>query len=178
MAADELREAHPAAMGSQLKTGSLAIVAAWRPSTHTRTDTPTAQAGTRRTPTPTPTAPTLALSTGSVNLTGTSTATVWPAELLHRHSHNAADSVGGALAGSEEGTRAVRSSLAGLGVTALQLAMAIMSGSVRLLAGTIHVGDASTAIPLWLAFSLGKRSRNRRYTYGYGRAETWQACLL
>jgi cation diffusion facilitator family transporter len=33
------------------------------------------------------------------------------------------------------------------------------------------VADALTALPLWLAFSLGRRAANRRFTYGYGRAE-------
>jgi cation diffusion facilitator family transporter len=47
-----------------------------------------------------------------------------------------------------------------------------MSGSVALLADTVHnFSDASTAIPLWIAFALGRRPPNRRYTYGYGRAE-------
>ncbi len=54
----------------------------------------------------------------------------------------------------------------------LQLGVAISSGSVALLADTIHnFADALTAIPLWLAFSLSRRLRNSRYTYGYGRAE-------
>ena len=54
----------------------------------------------------------------------------------------------------------------------MQLVVAVASGSVGLLADTIHnFADASTAIPLWLAFSLGKREPTGRYTYGYGRAE-------
>ena len=28
-----------------------------------------------------------------------------------------------------------------------------------------------TAIPLWVAFVIGRRAANRRYNYGYGRAE-------
>jgi cation diffusion facilitator family transporter len=78
-----------------------------------------------------------------------------------------------ALEGSAEGIRAVATSLVGLGLTAvLQLVVALVSGSVGLLADTIHnFADASTAIPLWLAFSVGRRSPTRRYTYGYGRAE-------
>src|SRR5207247_120912 len=78
-----------------------------------------------------------------------------------------------ALAGSEEGIRTVRLSLLGLGATALiQLGVVLLRGSVALPADTIHnFADASTAIPLWLAFSLGRRLPNRRYTYGYGRAE-------
>jgi cation diffusion facilitator family transporter len=43
---------------------------------------------------------------------------------------------------------------------------------VALLADTIHnFSDALTAIPLGVAFLLGRRPPNRRYTYGYGRAE-------
>ena len=50
--------------------------------------------------------------------------------------------------------------------------MAVASGSVALLGDSLHnVADALTALPLWLAFSLGRRPANRRFTYGYGRAE-------
>ena len=93
--------------------------------------------------------------------------------LLQPHSHDAADSVDNALEGSEEGIRAVRISLIGLGATAiLQLVVALASGSVAVLADTIHnAADASTAIPLWLAFWVSRKPRNDRYTYGYGRAE-------
>lgn len=94
-------------------------------------------------------------------------------ELFQPHSHDAADSVDDALDGSDEGIRAVAISLIGLGLTAaLQLVVAVLSGSVGLLADTIHnFADASTAIPLWLAFSIGRRAPSRRYTYGFGRAE-------
>src|SRR5215210_2172379 len=88
-------------------------------------------------------------------------------------SHDASDSIDNALEGSAEGIRVVKLSLLGLGVTAvLQLVIVYFSGSVALLADTIHnFADASTAIPLWLAFSLGRRAPTRRYTYGFGRAE-------
>ena len=78
-----------------------------------------------------------------------------------------------ALTGSEVGIRAVKISLVGLGLTAaLQLVVAMASGSVAVLADTIHnFADASTAIPLWLAFWVSRRPANHRYTYGYGRAE-------
>lgn len=47
-----------------------------------------------------------------------------------------------------------------------------LSGSVALLADTIHnVGDASTAIPLWIAFSLARWPASKRYSFGYGRVE-------
>src|SRR5712692_9119354 len=94
-------------------------------------------------------------------------------DLLRPHSHDAADSVDDALTASAEGIRAVKLSLLGLGATALiQLAVVMISGSVALLADTIHnFADASTAIPLWLAFSISQRAATRRYTYGFGRAE-------
>jgi cation diffusion facilitator family transporter len=93
--------------------------------------------------------------------------------LFRPHSHDPSDSVDTALEGSAEGIRAVKLSLAVLGVTAaLQLVIVVVSGSVGLLADTIHnFADASTALPLWLAFSIGRRAATRRYTYGYGRAE-------
>jgi cation diffusion facilitator family transporter len=93
--------------------------------------------------------------------------------LFKPHSHDAADSLDNALVGSREGIRAVKLSFLGLGLTSLlQLAVVLSSGSVALLADTIHnFADASTALPLWLAFWLGTRAPNRRYTYGYGRAE-------
>jgi cation diffusion facilitator family transporter len=47
-----------------------------------------------------------------------------------------------------------------------------MSGSIALAADTIHnFSDAFTAIPLWIAFVLGRKAATRRYTYGFGRAE-------
>jgi cation diffusion facilitator family transporter len=47
-----------------------------------------------------------------------------------------------------------------------------VSGSVALFADTVHnLSDALTAVPLWIAFALGRRAANRRYTYSYGRAE-------
>ncbi|HUY76038.1 MAG TPA: cation diffusion facilitator family transporter [Ktedonobacterales bacterium] len=91
---------------------------------------------------------------------------------LHGHSHGEV-SVDAALEGSERGLWAVRISLIGLGATAIfQLIIVLSSGSVGLLADTIHnASDALTAIPLWIAFVLGRRAATRRYTYGYGRAE-------
>ncbi len=47
-----------------------------------------------------------------------------------------------------------------------------VSGSIALLGDTLHnSADALTAVPLGIAFVLGRRRPNRRYTYGYGRAE-------
>ncbi len=89
------------------------------------------------------------------------------------HSHDAADSVEDAMTTSGQGVRAVKISFAGLGATAaLQLVVALVSGSVALLADTIHnFSDALTAVPLWIAFVLGRRAPTRSFTCGYGRAE-------
>ncbi|MCV7089764.1 cation diffusion facilitator family transporter [Mycobacterium interjectum] len=93
--------------------------------------------------------------------------------LLVPHSHDAADSVDTALESSAIGIRAVKVSLVGLGATAaVQVVIAVASGSIALAADTIHnFSDALTAVPLWIAFAVGNRPATRRYTYGYGRAE-------
>lgn len=89
------------------------------------------------------------------------------------HSHDAADSIDDALEASAQGVRALKISLfVLLGTTLLQAVVVAFSGSVALLADTVHnFSDALTAVPLWVAFVLGRRVASRRYTYGYGRAE-------
>lgn len=74
---------------------------------------------------------------------------------------------------SREGLRALWISLVALGVTAAaQAVIVVLSGSVALLGDTLHnVADALTAVPLGIAFLLGRRAATRAYTYGYGRAE-------
>ena len=74
---------------------------------------------------------------------------------------------------SAEGIRALWVSLAVLGATALlQAAVVTISGSVALLGDTLHnAADALTAVPLGVAFMVGRRPPTRRYTYGYERAE-------
>lgn len=55
---------------------------------------------------------------------------------------------------------------------AAQMVIVSFSGSVALLADTVHnVADALTAVPLWVAFAVGAKPATRRYTYGFGRAE-------
>ena len=78
-----------------------------------------------------------------------------------------------ALLSTDVGIRAVRRSLAILlGTAAVQTLAVAVSGSVALLADTIHnTGDALTAIPLWLAFRMARREPNRWFSYGYGRVE-------
>jgi cation diffusion facilitator family transporter len=89
------------------------------------------------------------------------------------HSHDAADSIDDALEASTTGVRALKISLfILLGTTVLQFAVFLISGSVALLADTIHnFSDALTAVPLWIAFVLARRIATRHYTFGFGRAE-------
>ncbi|EMY32769.1 cation diffusion facilitator family transporter [Arthrobacter crystallopoietes BAB-32] len=94
-------------------------------------------------------------------------------ELFVPHTHDTADSIDSAMESSAQGIRAVKISLLGLGLTAVfQLAIVAVSGSVALLADTVHnFSDALTAVPLWIAFLLGRRAATRRYNFGFGRAE-------
>jgi cation diffusion facilitator family transporter len=88
----------------------------------------------------------------------------------HPHSHGTVDP---SILASQRGIWAVKWSLVGLGITAgIQVAVVLLSGSVALLADTIHnVGDALTAVPLWIAFALATKSPTKRFTYGYGKVE-------
>jgi cation diffusion facilitator family transporter len=89
------------------------------------------------------------------------------------HSHDPGDSIDDALTSDARGIQALKISLLVLGATAVaQLAVVLISGSVALLADTIHnFSDALTAVPLWIAFAIGGRAATRRYTFGYRRAE-------
>ncbi|MFD1322697.1 cation diffusion facilitator family transporter [Micromonospora sonneratiae] len=100
----------------------------------------------------------------------------WWNRLWHRvagHSPDTADQVHSALESSREGMRALWVSLLGMGVTAVvQAVIVVLSGSVALLGDSLHnVADALTAVPLGIAFLIGRRAATRSYTYGYGRAE-------
>ncbi|WP_416354625.1 cation diffusion facilitator family transporter [Curtobacterium sp. VKM Ac-1395] len=94
-------------------------------------------------------------------------------DLFVPHTHDSADSIDDAMEASTAGVRALKISLfVLLGTTILQAVLVGLTGSIALLADTIHnFADALTAVPLWVAFVLGRRVANRRYTYGYGRAE-------
>jgi cation diffusion facilitator family transporter len=98
----------------------------------------------------------------------------WIAQIFHvgghEHASLAADS---AFSGTNEGIRTVWLALLALGITsALQIGIVAFSGSVALLADTVHnIGDTLNSIPLLIAFYLARRAATRRYTYGFGRAE-------
>lgn len=95
------------------------------------------------------------------------------AGLVHPHSHDHGDSLDDALLSDRAARRALVVSLCGLLATgAIQAVVVGFSGSVGLLADTIHnFADALTALPIGLAFWAARRRATSRYTYGYGRAE-------
>ena len=97
----------------------------------------------------------------------------WFRHTFTPHDHGYQTAALDASLATDRGIRAVKISLVALLLTAgFQVAIVAISGSVALLADTIHnFSDALTAIPLGLAFTLSRRARNSRYTYGYGRAE-------
>lgn len=88
----------------------------------------------------------------------------------HGHIHGTVDPT---LATNERGIWALKWSFVGLLITAIfQIVIVFYSGSVALLADTIHnFGDAATAVPLWIAFMLARRKPSRQFTYGLGRVE-------
>jgi cation diffusion facilitator family transporter len=104
----------------------------------------------------------------------------WLRELFIPHEHGHYATALDPAMSNARGIWAVKVSLVALLVTAVfQLIIVAISGSVALLADTIHnFSDALTAIPLWIAFTLARRPRNDRYTYGYGRAEDLAGVLI
>ena len=88
----------------------------------------------------------------------------------HGHTHGVMDPT---IATTTRGIWAIKWSFTVLFIAALiQAAIMAFSGSIALLADTIHnFGDAVTAIPLWFAFMLARRKPSRTFTYGLGRAE-------
>ncbi|MDR7303766.1 cation diffusion facilitator family transporter [Haloactinomyces albus] len=100
----------------------------------------------------------------------------WWSRVIHAvtpHSHDSTEIVDATLQTSRAGMRALWISFAGLVVTALAQAVLVsFTGSVALLGDTLHnVADALTAVPLAIAFVLGRRAATRRFTYGLGRSE-------
>src|SRR6266446_4446376 len=96
----------------------------------------------------------------------------------HRgHAHGVVDP---SIASTDRGLWALKWSFVGLLMTAaIQVVVVVLSGSVGLLADTIHnFADAATAIPLGIAFWLARRGRSRRFTYGLGRVEDFAGILI
>jgi cation diffusion facilitator family transporter len=95
----------------------------------------------------------------------------------HGHTHGVIDP---SLSSNERGIWAIKWSFVILAITAaLQLVAVFWSGSIALLADTIHnIGDATTAIPLWIAFVLVKRKPTATFNYGLGRVEDLGGMLI
>jgi cation diffusion facilitator family transporter len=95
----------------------------------------------------------------------------------HSHVHGVLDP---AIAATARGIWAVKWSFVVLALAAaLQLAVVAASGSVALLADAIHnIADATTAVPLWIAFVFARRKANSRFTYGYGRVEDLAGAVI
>ena len=88
----------------------------------------------------------------------------------HGHTHGTIDP---SILTTAKGIWALKWSFIGLFITAILQAVVVWyTGSVALLADTIHnFSDATTAIPLWIAFAIGLWKPTKRFTYGLGRVE-------
>ncbi len=100
----------------------------------------------------------------------------WLGTFFHNHNHShdhGGLSTDQAFLDNQIGIRTVWMALGLLLVTMLlQLVIVWLSGSVALLADTAHnLVDALNSLPLLLAFYLARRPANRRYNYGFGKAE-------
>src|SRR6266403_28255 len=95
----------------------------------------------------------------------------------HTHAHGIVDP---SIVSSDRGLWALKWSFVGLMVTAvIQTVVVLLSGSVALLADTIHnFADAATAIPLGVAFLLVRRGVTKRFTYGLGRVEDLAGLMI
>ena len=98
----------------------------------------------------------------------------------HGHEHQEADLSGDPALATRDGIRTVWIALGALGLTTvLQVIIVALSGSVALLADTVHnFGDMLNSVPLLFAFYLARRVATRQYTYGYGRAEDVAGVLI
>lgn len=95
----------------------------------------------------------------------------------HKHTHGAVDP---SILTTSRGLWVVKWSFIGLMITAtLQIIVFLMSGSIALLADTIHnFGDASTAIPLAIAFYVARRKPSKCFSYGFGRVEDLAGVII
>ena len=95
----------------------------------------------------------------------------------HDHSHGSAEVL---LTSGERGIFALKWSfiiMAGVGL--IEMGIVWLSGSVALFADMIHnFADATTAIPLWIAFRLARRAPTKTFTYGLGRAEDLAGLMI
>src|SRR5919199_1318503 len=78
----------------------------------------------------------------------------------HGHTHGVVDP---SITTTDRGLWAIKWSFVGLALTAaLQLVVVYVSGSIALLADTIHnFGDAATAVPLGIAFLFARKKPSK-----------------
>jgi cation diffusion facilitator family transporter len=95
----------------------------------------------------------------------------------HGHTHGVIDA---SITTTDRGIWAIKWSFVILAITtALQIIVVALSSSVALLADTIHnLADATTAIPLWVAFVLVRRPPTKVFNYGLGRVEDLAGILI
>ncbi|MBI4557970.1 MAG: cation transporter [Candidatus Hydrogenedentes bacterium] len=95
----------------------------------------------------------------------------------HGHTHGVIDPT---IASTDRGIWAIKWAFVALFVTAcVQVLIVYLSGSVALLADTIHnFGDAATAIPLWIAFLFARLKPSKRFPYGLGRVEDLAGAVI
>lgn len=93
---------------------------------------------------------------------------------FHGHSHHQSElATDQTFVANIAGIRTVWLALLALTITSVvQIFIVLWSGSVALLADTMHnIGDGLNSIPLLIAFYLARWTATRRYTYGFARAE-------
>jgi cation diffusion facilitator family transporter len=96
---------------------------------------------------------------------------------IHGPSHGSIDP---SIVSTNKGIWAVKWSFIILMTTFLiQIIIVLYTGSVALLADTIHnLGDAVTAIPLGIAFLFALRKPSKSFTYGFGRVEDLAGVII
>jgi len=101
----------------------------------------------------------------------------WVKEIFAPHSHDSTDKIDTALEASQAGMRCLKISFLALFVTAvLQTFVVLITNSVALLGDTLHnYADALTAIPIAIAFTLGRRAPAAATPTATAAPRTWPA---
>lgn len=61
----------------------------------------------------------------------------------------------------------------------VEVSVSVLSGSAALLADSVHgLSNAFTTLPLWIAFSLGRKKATPQFPYGYHRAEDLAGIII
>ena len=100
-------------------------------------------------------------------------------DVLHNHSHAHSHEKGHHARAAEMGDRRLAVAVAiNLGLTIVQVAGGILSGSLALIADALHnLSDAGSLVIAFAAQRIGRRPADPRMTFGYGRAEIVAALI-